>query len=178
MQLDGVSPERGGSSLRLSMSHDEFVPVPNHEGTSRLDNIDFTNMTPISTTHKSPRIAASIDNHSAKRRRSEAGKHKTPSESHKSHNMRSKEAIPNIDIVSHMWLGFPIHEAVANHRNKEIIREHRIKEDFARVGTPPQEVIDFMTLRRAFPQVPQVLHPNERPDAVPGNHLHLLNSLD
>ena len=29
-----------------------------------------------------------------------------------------------------------------------------------------------MTLRRPFPQVPQMLHPNERPDTVPGNYLH------
>ena len=172
MQLDGVSPERGGSSLRLSVSNDEFVAVPNQTATSRLDNINFTGMTPTSTSHKSPRIAATIDTHSAKRRRSEEERHKTPPESHKSHNMRSKEAIPSIDIVSHMWLGFPIHEAVATHKDKEIIREHRTNEEFARVGTPPQEIEEFMTLRRAFPRVPQMLHPNERPDTVPGNYLH------
>ena len=33
MQLDGVSPERGGSSLRLSVSNDEFVAVPNQAAT-------------------------------------------------------------------------------------------------------------------------------------------------
>lgn len=31
-----------------------------------------------------------------------------------------------------------------------------------------------MTLPRAFPRVPQMLHPNERPDAAPGNHLHFI----
>jgi hypothetical protein len=71
-----------------------------------------------------------------------------------------------------MWLGFPIHEAVATQRGNDIIREHRTNADFARIGTSPSEVIDFMTLRRAFPRVPQLLYPNERPDAVLGNHLH------
>ena len=71
-----------------------------------------------------------------------------------------------------MWLGFPIHEAAATQRGLDIIHESRTNEEFARVGTPPQEVMDFMTLRRAFPRVPQTLYPNERPDAVPGNHLH------
>ena len=96
------------------------------------------------------------------------------STSSKSHNLKTKEAIPSIDIVSQMWLGFPIHEAVASHRGKEIIHEHRTNEDFARIGTPPREIIDFKTLRRAFPRVSQTLYPNERPDAVPGNHLHFL----
>ena len=136
MQLDGVSPERGGSSLRLSVSNDEFIAVPNQAATSRFDNINLVDMTPTSTTHKSPWIAATIDTHSAKRRRNEEGRHKSPSESNKSHNMRPKEAIPSIDIVSHMWLGFPIHEAIATHKGKDIIREYRTKEEFARVGTP------------------------------------------
>jgi hypothetical protein len=136
MQLKNVSPERGGSSLRLSMSNDELVAVPNRAATSRLDNINLTNTTPTSTTQKSPRLAAAIDNHSAKRRRNEEGRHKTPSDSNKSYNMRPKEAIPSIDIVSQMWLGFPIHEAVAVQRGKDIIREDRTNEEFARVGTP------------------------------------------
>ena len=71
-----------------------------------------------------------------------------------------------------MWLGFPIHEAVAVQKGGDIIREHRTTEDFARLGTPPTEIIHFNTLRRAFPRVPQIFYPSERPDAVPGNHLH------
>jgi hypothetical protein len=136
MQLDDVSPERGGSSLRLSMSNDEFVAVPNQAATSRLDNMNLANMTPTTTTQKNPRLAAAIDNHSAKRRRNEERRHKTPSDSNKSYNMRPKEEIPSIDIVSQMWLGFPIHEAVAVQRGKDIIREDRNNEEFARVGTP------------------------------------------
>jgi hypothetical protein len=174
MQLADVSPEHGGSSLRLSMSNEEFVAAPNQAAISRLDAINLDAMTPTTTTHKSPRIEATNDNHSAKRRRSDAGRLKTHSDSTKSHNMKTKEAIPSIDIVAQMWLGFPIHEAVATQRGTEIIREHRTTDNFARIGTPPNEVIEFMTLRRAFPRVPQLLYPNERPDAVPGNHLHFI----
>jgi hypothetical protein len=170
MQLADVSPEHGGSSLRLSMSNDEFVAAPNQATISRLDAINLDAMTPTTTTHKSPRVEATIDNHSAKKRRSDVGRHKTHSDSTKSHNMRTK--VPIIDIVAQMWLGFSIHEAVAIQNGKEVIREHHTNDDFARAGTPPSEVIEFMTLRRAFPRVPQMLYPNERPDAVPGNHLH------
>jgi hypothetical protein len=34
-------------------------------------------------------------------------------------NTKTKEEFPNIDIVSQMWLGFPIHEAVASQRSKD-----------------------------------------------------------
>ena len=66
--------------------------------------------------------------------------------------MRPKEAILSIDIVSQMWFGFPIYEAVATKRGMNIIWEGRTNEEFAMVDTPPQEVTDFMTLRRAFPR--------------------------
>ena len=172
MQLADVSPEHGGSSLRLSMTNEEFTAAPNQAAIYRLDTSNLAATTPTSTAHKSPRKVTTIDNHSAKRRRSEEGKHTTHSDSNKSHNMRSKEAIPSIEMMSQMWLGFPIHEAIATHKGQEVLREHRTNEDFAKLGTPPREVIDFMTLRRAYPQVPQALYPHERPDAVPGNHLH------
>jgi hypothetical protein len=71
-----------------------------------------------------------------------------------------------------MWLGFPIHEAIAIQRGKAIITEHRSTKEFTRLGTPTKEIIEFKTLRRAFPHIPQVYYPHERPDAVSGNHLH------
>ena len=40
------------------------------------------------------------------------------------------------------------------------------------MGTPVNEVREFRTLRRAFPRTTQCLYPHERPDAVPGQHLH------
>ena len=168
MQLEDISPEHGGSSLRLSMSNDEYLAAPNQAAASRIDITNLAATTPTTSTHKSPRQVTTLDTHSAKRRRSEGGRHMTHSDSNKSH----KEAIPSIEMVSQMWLGFPIHEAAAIQRGQEIIREHRTKEDFVKSGTPSRKVIDFMTLRRAFPRVPQLLYPSERPDAVPGNHLH------
>lgn len=95
------------------------------------------------------------------------GRHTANSDSNKFQNMRTKEAIPSIDLVSHMWLGFLIHEAVALQNGKEIIREHHTNEGSARIGTPSRETIDFKTPWRAFPRMPQMLYPNERLDATP-----------
>ena len=172
MQLVDVSPEHGGSSLHLSLSTDEFTAAPNQAAALRFDGIDFTDNTPPITLHKSPRDTTMSDNHSAKRRRVVGGGLEALPNSHKTHNPRLKEPIPSIDIVSKMWVGFSIHKAIASHRGQGIIREHRTDEDFAKLGTPAREIIEFKTLRRAFPRVPQILYSNERPDAVPGNHLH------
>ena len=169
MQLVDVSPEHGGSSLHLSLSSDEFTAAPNQASALRLDGIDLTDNTPPTSLHKSPRDTTMSDNHSAKRRRGVGGSLEVIP---KTHNSRLKELIPSIDIVSKMWLGFSIHEAIASHRGHEIIHEHRTDEEFKKIGTPAREITEFKTLRRAFPRVPQVLYSNERPDAVPGNHLH------
>ena len=172
-QLEDVSPEHGGSSLQLSSSHNEDVAIPNQAAisTTRLDITNLADVTPA-TSHKSPRNVATSDTQSAKRRRNEAGRHTTSLGTSKPQHEKTKEDIPSIDIVAHMWLGFPIHEAIATQGGKEIIREHRTPEEFTRIGTPTKEVIEFMTLRRAFPHVPQICYPHERPDAVPGHHLH------
>lgn len=169
MQLVDVSPEHGGSSLHLSLSSDEFTAAPNQASALRLDGIDLTDNTPPTSLHKSPRDTTMSDNHSAKRRRGVGGSLEVIP---KTHNSRLKELIPSIDIVSKMWLGFSIHEAIASHRGHEIIHEHRTDEEFKKIGTPAREITEFKTLRRASPRVPQVLYSNERPDAVPGNHLH------
>ena len=174
MQLDNVTPERGGSSLQISVSQEEHVPAP-HRAAMMLDQLDTINLadaTPPPHPHQSPRKESVNDTQSAKRRRSEVGGHPHNSGSSTYQRMRTKEAIPSIDIVSHMWLGFSIHEAIATQRGTEVIYETRSHEEFEQLGTPPMEIIEFKTLRRAFPRVPQVFYPNERPDAVPGNHLH------
>ena len=173
MQLEDLSPEHGGSSLQLSSPHNEYAAIPNQAAisTTRLDVINLADATPT-TSHKSPRKGTISDTQSAKRRRNEEGRHTTSLGASKLHQEKTKEAVPSIDMVAHMWLGFPIHEAIATQRGKEIIHEHRTPEEFTRLGTPTKEVIEFKTLRRAFPRVPQIFYPHERPDAVPGNHLH------
>ena len=66
-----------------------------------------------------------------------------------------------------------MHETLLIQRGKSILKEARTDEDFLAVGTPPSEVQDFRSLRRAFPRTSQILYPSERPDAVLGQHLHL-----
>ena len=167
MQLVNVSPEHEGSSLHLSISNDEFVAVPN-QAAHRLDITNLAERTPTTASHKNPMNTTTSDIHSAKRRRGTTGGLSSIPDSHKSH----KDAIHSIAMVSHMWFGFAIHEAIASHKSKVIIHEQRTNEEFTRLGTPTREVIEFKTLRRAFPQVPQQFFSNERPDAVPGNHLN------
>ena len=161
----------GVSFLQLSLSNDEFIVAPNQATISRLDIINLATLMPTTMPPESPRKETTIDNHDAKIRKNEA---KLYIISLDSTNIRTKETIPNINIVSHMWLRFSIHEVVASQRGTKIIHEHRTNEDFAKIGTPSREIIDFKTFRRAFPQVPQMFYPNERPYAVPDNHLHFI----
>ena len=104
------------------------------------------------------------------------GRHTTPLGASKLQHEKTKEAIPSIDIVSHMWLGFPIHEAIAIQWGKEIIHEHQTTEEFTRLGTPTKEIIEFKTLRRAFPHVPQVYYPHEH--SLEGNRVFSTRSFD
>lgn len=168
MQLVDISPEHGGSSLQYSTSQNDHLAAP-HQAVLSISHLDAINLAEVTLTPP-PRTGPITDSQSAKRRRSEAGKQVTPTNS--TPNTIAKEPIPSIDIVAHMWLGFSIHEDMAIHKGVDIIREHRTNEEFAQLGTPAREITDFNTLRRAFPRVPQALFPNERPDAVPGNHLH------
>ena len=154
MQLTDVTPEHGGSSLQLSTSLDEYVAGPNQAVTS-LSRLDITNLadaTPPPNTRKEP----TSDTQSAKQRRSEAGRHTTHTGMSIPSSIKSKENVPSIDIVSYMWLGFSIHEAIAIQKGENIICENRTSEEFTHLGIPHSEVIELQTLRRAFPRVPQL----------------------
>ena len=172
MQLENVSPEHGGSSLQISASQEEYMAVLNQAAVSldRLDTFNTVDTTPPTHPHKSLRKEPANDTQSAKRRRSEGGRNAIDSGT--SQPQHKREAIPSIDIVSKMWLGFSIHEAIATQKGMGIILEHRTMDEFEKLGTPLSEIQDFNSTRRAFPRVPQACYPNERPDAVPGHHLH------
>ena len=75
-------------------------------------------------------------------------------------------------MIGHMWLGFHMHEASSMQLGKNVLVEKRTDAEFTSVGTPISEVREFRSLRRAFPRTAQFLYPNERPDVVPGQHLH------
>ena len=76
-------------------------------------------------------------------------------------------------MLSQMWLGFQMHEALLTQRGKNVLTETRTDDEFHAIGTPPMEVQEFRSLRHAFPRTKQILYPSERPDAVSGQHLHL-----
>ena len=116
MQLEDVSPEHGGSSLKLSLSNEDFTAAPNQAAALQIDTINLADRTPTQESYQSPKKVTTSDNHSAKRRRGELGGLATISDAHKPLGRKLKEAIPSIDIVSHMWLGFSIHEAIATQK--------------------------------------------------------------
>lgn len=88
-----------------------------------------------------------------------------------------KETIPSIEIESHMWLKFPIHEEIARHNGQPILKEKCSNTDYLNMGIVMKRINKFRTLRHAFPQFPQRLFPNERPNVVSGHHLHFTQLL-
>ena len=77
-----------------------------------------------------------------------------------------------IDMLGQMWLGFHMQEALSTQRGKRELKEIRTNEEFIATSTPATEIQEFRSLRRVFPRTKQILYPSERPDAVPGQHLH------
>ena len=145
MQLENVSPEHGGSSLQLSTSHNEYMAIPNQEAASigRRDIINLADATPPLNPHQNSRMESINDTQSAKRRRSGVGGHTLNSSTSIPQLTRSKEAIPSIDILSQIWLGYPIHEAIATHKGIEPIQKYRTHDEFLRLGIPPREILEF-----------------------------------
>lgn len=66
-----------------------------------------------------------------------------------------------------------MHEALLLQRGKNVLKETRTDEELHAKCTPPTEIQEFWSLRYAFPRTRQILYPTERPNAVPGQHLHL-----
>ena len=91
-----------------------------------------------------------------------------------SHTRPKRLTTLGIDMIGQMWLGFHMHEALAIQWGKNELVEKRTDEDFEAIGIPATEIHGFRSLRQAFPRTKQVLFPSERPDAVPGQHLHFI----
>ena len=174
-QLENVSPERGGSSLQLSL---ERQPPRAAQDISQK-SVHIADSTPPSIQYRNPRLTDASESQNTKRRKAEdytatsaphvSSKLHTPS----SHTKSKRTSSLGIDMLSHMWLGFQMHEALLIQRGKHTLMESRTDEEFIALGTPPTEVHEFRSIRRAFPRTSQILYPSERPDAVPGQHLHL-----
>jgi hypothetical protein len=65
-----------------------------------------------------------------------------------------------------------MHETIFSQLGKKSLVDKRTDAEFTDMGTPASEVHEFRSLRRAFLRTKQRLFPNERPDAVSGQHLH------
>ena len=75
-------------------------------------------------------------------------------------------------MIGQTWLGFHMHKALAVQRGKRELKESRTEEEFTALDTPVTEIQEFRSLRQTFSRTKQVLYPSERPDVVPGQHLH------
>ena len=174
-QLKNVSPERGGSSLRVSLARNSTHGI---QATPRK-SIHIPEGTPSTLQYRNPRLEDASESQTTKMRKAEdytatstpkvSSKHNTPS----THTKSRGTSTLGIDMLSQMWLGFQIQDALLIQRDKSILKETRTDEEFSAIGTPPTKIHEFRTLRHAFPWTKQILYPTERPDAVPGQHLHL-----
>jgi hypothetical protein len=161
-QLDNVSPEHGGN----------FIQVPQVTSQKSARIIEST---PPTLQYRHPRIDdASVSQNSKRRKADDSTATSTiPSKITPTTSSRSKRAATlGIDMFGQMWLGFHMQEELSIQLGKKVLVERRTDEEFTNMGTPVSEVREFRSLRRAFPRTKQTLFPNERPDAVPGQHLH------
>lgn len=49
----------------------------------------------------------------------------------------------SIDMIGRMWLGFQMHETLVIQRGKKELKEKRIDDEFATIGTPTDEILEF-----------------------------------
>ena len=172
-QLENVSPERGGSSLQLSYHRNSALAA--HATSHKSTHI--TESTPPTVQYRNPRIEDASESQTTKRRKADDyTATSTPAIPNKPmsppHTRSQRIATLGIDMMGKIWLGFPLHEVLAIQRGKKELTEKRTNEEYANISTPTTEIQEFRSLRRAFPKIKQSLYPSERPDAVPGQHLH------
>ena len=173
-QLENVSPERGGSSLQLSSERHSIqaAQLTPHKSTHVTDS------TPPTLQYRNPLLGDASESQTSKRRKGDdytaTSTPKIPSKvtSHSTQTKPKKTPTLRIDMSSQMWLGFLILEALLIQKGKKELTENRTNEEFQTLGTPANEIHEFRTIRRAFPKTQQTLYSTERPDAVPGQHLH------
>lgn len=141
MELKDVHPKHGNNSLQLSHMHTNFYTRPTTP--HKIINHAKSNPPPfhIKTHDMMFQLVPTC----------EATK---GGFLHSFHSIQPKqgrgwktEAIPCIDIVSHMWLGFPINEEIERHRGTPIMNNTCSNIKYHKVGTPSSKIIKFWTLR-------------------------------
>ena len=141
-QLENVSPERRGNSLQISL---ERQPIQAAQDMSQKSD-RITDNTPPTLQYRNPRITEASESQTTKRRKAEdytatstphvSSKHHTPT----SHTKSKGTSTLGIDMLSHIWLGFQMHEDLLIERGKSTLKESRTDEEFLAIGTPPTEV--------------------------------------
>ena len=145
-QLENVSPERGGSSLQVSLERHSIQAAQEPSQKS----IRIAESTPQTLQYRNPRIVDASESQTTKRRKAEdytatstLPSKTTPTPS----SARSKRvATLGIDMIGQMWLGFQMHEALSIQHGKKELSEKRTDEEFNTIGTPDSEIQEFRSL--------------------------------
>lgn len=145
VQLENVSPERGKNYLQMSFGRN-FI-----QATQAIPSksIHISESTPPTLQYQNPRLANALESQNTKRRKTEdytatftppLSSKLTPSSTH----TRSKRATTlGIDMMSKMWFGFHMHEALSVQSGQRELKESRTNEDFTALGTPATEIQEF-----------------------------------
>ena len=172
-QLENVSPERGGSSLQVSLGGNSIQPAQ----TTSWKTVQIRESTPPTLAYRNPRLDDASESQNTKKRKaadySITSPPSLPNNSIPPISRTTSKRLPTlgIDMVGQMWTWFHMQEAILLQKNKKELKEKRTDEEFAATGTPMNEIQTIRSVRRAFPRTTQSLYPTERPDAVPGQHL-------
>lgn len=160
-QLENVSPERGGSSLQISLGRNSTHSPQATIGKS----LHISEGIPSTLQYRTSRLEEASESQNTKRRKaadySASSMPMVPSKKipPSLHTTSKKTTTLGIDMLGQMWLDFHVHEAFLIKHGKRELKDIRSDEEFHVLGTPTTEVQEFRTIRRAFPRTPQVLHP-------------------
>lgn len=98
--------------------------------------------------YKSPRLEEVCIPYNAKRRKLELEEFTATSNPSKQHEVvgtqsQTRQNISSIKLIIQMWLGFPIHKAIATLRGSRLVKETYTIEDFLTAGTPLSKSDEF-----------------------------------
>lgn len=140
MELESISRVQGGSSLQVS-NHD--YPFGNPLLTNKMHNpYHPAEGVPLTIPYQSPHKEE--DCNSTRCQAKEVGHRRThhylkPKETPRAWMRKSctRQKISNIELITQMWLGFPIHNAKATQQGLRIVKEKCTCEKILIMDTPP-----------------------------------------
>ena len=144
-QLENVSPERGGSSLQVSLGGNSIQPAQ----TTSWKTVQIRENTPPTLAYRNPRLDDASESQNTKRRKaadySITSPPSLPSNSIPSISRTTSKRLPtlSIDMVGQMWIGFYMQEAILLQK----VRNSQKKN--ARMKNSPLPVLPLMKFKQS-----------------------------